>query len=1202
MRNREEYGKDRKYKKYRKDRRKPAVWHMAAAVLFAAALIFPAALAETARAAELERPGSAVQSDSAAPAGSVIQTGTAVPVTKNLSYGYSAAEAEIPISITNHTETVMEINNISCILTDENSCFSVLSGQTGKEGQTLTVAPGSQANLCLVSFLTGMPVRTEPYSAGLQITYTDGKNSSQTQSYTLSVTVGQKSIESCRIENIEKQYYTGEEIQPSVLISNNGQALTAGQDYTAEYVSNTDVGMGRMIITGKGNYRGKTEKSFEIVWYDKPVDVRFNGETPSEAWYEEDVRITAKGCTVSDSLAGAYEESYLITAEGEHSLSLYCKTQEGYLTDAQRFAVKIDKNAPAVTKMQISGITNQTASVSVTAEDTGSGVSWYYLYCSPEKLETVNADTIKNSSGTMKISASEAAAGTAVFSLQGLSEGTVYYLYAAAEDSSGKLSETETGSFTAKKTVPEEVLVLNASASADTITVKALADTEVYGSAAYCLLDASGRNVVRDWQESNEFTGLTEGTGYYVHAKYTGSDAYMESKAVSAQVTTKYWAFVKAPEGLSARYGQTLKEVKLPEGWSWADSSAPVTVANSGYEARFPADAAQYDYSRIEGYDADAGYVARLLPVKVEPAAPVLTWKAGNTQTVVYNGKAAAAAAPEVALINNEVFQGSVSWSWRKASDSSGNFAAGLPSEPGTYVVRASVEAAGNYSAASADMTLMIDWLQGAPDAVLSDQNGKKLSAGAWCGEAVLTAPEGYEISFSPSGQYSGSVRSTGETGKDGAAATYYLRQKAGGGIARKTVNVYIDRTAPGGSISVGGAAWSGMVPEDKSELRISEQKEVTISAEDGQSGVKTVEYTISDKKCKSRDEIQKLGGWLIYNPDAKPDIKQNGANYVYVRITDHAGNMTWLSAGKILYETSSKNTGSSAGTSSGSSGSGSSGTAGQSGQTTVSGTGSGGSKNSGTKGNTAVKTPEKGTPYIHGRESISGWDAIRKELEDAKPGDTVILTMNGTSTVPGNVLSVIKGRDIRLVLNMEEEIVWTIDGRSFTTGEIDDIDFAVDREAEAIPADLIQELAGERDTRQLSLAYDGEFGFTAVLTIHLDEKDAGRYANLFSFQEQSGELKYLDSAEIGESGETEFSFTHASDYAIVLDEEPFDGTAQETEEEEELILPEREEEKEKEKDVRTTVLTLVICVIALAAGIGICVWLVRKYKKEETE
>lgn len=97
----------------------------------------------------------------------------------------------------------------------------------------MTVAPGSQANLCLVSFLTGMPVRTEPYSAGLQITYTDGKNSSQTQSYTLNVTVGQKSIESCRIENIEKQYYTGEEIQPSVLISNNGQALTAGQDYTA---------------------------------------------------------------------------------------------------------------------------------------------------------------------------------------------------------------------------------------------------------------------------------------------------------------------------------------------------------------------------------------------------------------------------------------------------------------------------------------------------------------------------------------------------------------------------------------------------------------------------------------------------------------------------------------------------------------------------------------------------------------------------------------------------------------------------------------------------------------------------------------------------------------------------------------------------------------------------------------------------------
>ena len=1197
--------------RYRKCRKMSAICHMTAAVLLVAALLSTAALAEPAKAAEPGQSDSAAQPASAVRLGSAVQPGSdiqpedtaqpdsAVQIEKSLGYGYSESEAVIRIMPTNDTETKITMKNISFNLTDESEYFSVETYLTGTAGQNFELYPGAAAGLCLVKFQTGMPIQKEPYTASLQIKYTDADGAEQSLFYKVNVTVGQKSIGDCKIQGIEKKYYyTGKEIRPDIVIANGSQTLTAGQDYTVEYASNTDVGTGRVTITGKGNYKGKSEKSFGIAWYDGPVNPQFNGEELSGAWYAEEVRITAEGCTISDSLTGTFADSYLVSEEGEHNLSLYYKTQEGYLTDAENYSVKIDKNAPVITEMQISGITNHAASVNVKAADTGSGILKYYLYCTPEEQETITAKMIKDNSDTMQIDASEAVSGTAVFSLQELSEGTAYYLYAAVEDASGKLSEVETGSFTAKKTVPAEALALNVSAYADTVSVELLADTEEYGKAVYRLLDASGQTVLKDWQEDHVFAGLTENTVYTVNAKYSGSDAYMESETASRQVTTKRWASVADPENLAARYGQALKDIALPSGWSWADSSVPVTVANSGYEARFQADTERYDYSRIEGYDSEKGYVARLLPVKVAPAEPVLTWKAGNTQAVVYTGKAASVAVPEVTLINNESFQGTVSWSWRKESDSSGSFTAGLPSEPGTYVIRAGVEAAGNYSAVSADMKLTIDWLKNAPDAGLSDQNGKALSAGTWCSEAVLTAPEGYEISLAPAAQYGSSARSTAETGKNGGTVTYYLKQTASGGIARKTVTVYVDRTAPGGSIAVSGVVWNRTLPGEDSELRIPEKKEVTISAEDGQSGVKTVEYTISDKKCKSREEIQKLGGWLIYNPNAKPDIKQNGTNYVYVRITDHAGNMTWLSTGKILYETVSKNSGGSG--SSGSSG-GSGGSGSQTGQTPSSGTGSKNStKNSGTKGSTAVKTPEKGTPYIHGRESINGWTAIKEELENAEDGDTVILNMNGASTVPGNVLSVMKGRDVSLVLNMEEDIVWTIDGQSFTAEEINDIDFTVDMEAQAIPADLVQELAGERSALQISLAYDGELGFTAVLTIKLDEKYAGLYASLFYYQEQSGELEYLDSEEIGEDGEAELSFTHASDYLIVMDEEPFDGTEQEAEEEA-PILPEKDLDEEK-SSIPLPILILVICVIVLAAGAGLCMWLIRKNRKEDEE
>ena len=40
-----------------------------------------------------------------------------------------------------------------------------------------------------------------------------------------------------------------------------------------------------------------------------------------------------------------------------------------------------------------------------------------------------------------------------------------------------------------------------------------------------------------------------------------------------------------------------------------------------------------------------------------------------------------------------------------------------------------------------------------------------------------------------------------------------------------------------------------------------------------------------------------------------------------------------------------------------------------------------------------------------------------------------------------------------------------------------------------------------------LSLAYDGEFGFTATLTVNMEPKNSGMYANLFYYNEQTGKL-----------------------------------------------------------------------------------------------
>ena len=136
----------------------------------------------------------------------------------------------------------------------------------------------------------------------------------------------------------------------------------------------------------------------------------------------------------------------------------------------------------------------------------------------------------------------------------------------------------------------------------------------------------------------------------------------------------------------------------------------------------------------------------------------------------------------------------------------------------------------------------------------------------------------------------------------------------------------------------------------------------------------------------------------------------------------------------------------------------------------------------------------------VKGRKSVNGWTAIKRLLEEAGEGDTETLIMNGASIVPGNVLAVLKGRDVTLVLDMGDGMSWTLNGQSFTEEEFGDIDFSVEIKTGIIPDDIIRSLAGDRNTIQLSLAYDGAFGFTASLSLDLEEKNAGLYASLFAY------------------------------------------------------------------------------------------------------
>ena len=109
---------------------------------------------------------------------------------------------------------------------------------------------------------------------------------------------------------------------------------------------------------------------------------------------------------------------------------------------------------------------------------------------------------------------------------------------------------------------------------------------------------AADSGSVQTWDISNP-PALNAGT-YRMYASIGDTDNYYGFEAVYCEfVVAKATPTYTVPTGLTAKYGQTLADVTLPDGWSWMDSSESVGGASTAaktFQAKFtPTDAVNYN-------------------------------------------------------------------------------------------------------------------------------------------------------------------------------------------------------------------------------------------------------------------------------------------------------------------------------------------------------------------------------------------------------------------------------------------------------------------------------------------------------------------------------------------------------------------------------------------------------------------------------
>lgn len=159
----------------------------------------------------------------------------------------------------------------------------------------------------------------------------------------------------------------------------------------------------------------------------------------------------------------------------------------------------------------------------------------------------------------------------------------------------------------------------------------------------------------------------------------------------------------------------------------------------------------------------------------------------------------------------------------------------------------------------------------------------------------------------------------------------------------------------------------------------------------------------------------------------------------------------------------------------------------------------------------------------------------IVEEIAKADKEEKIEVFMGNATVVPTEVLEAAKGKDVVVELNMGG-YTWEINGKDILASNLKDINLEVKMDSHAVPSNIVKELAGDNPVKQLSLTHNGNFGFKANLKINVGNEYKGKYGNLY-YYDSDGKMVYMNAGKIDENGNVVVSFSHASDYVIVIND-----------------------------------------------------------------
>lgn len=184
-------------------------------------------------------------------------------------------------------------------------------------------------------------------------------------------------------------------------------------------------------------------------------------------------------------------------------------------------------------------------------------------------------------------------------------------------------------------------------------------------------------------------------------------------------------------------------------------------------------------------------------------------------------------------------------------------------------------------------------------------------NAKGWLKEDLtVTAKDGYELSLTNTADGTWKNTLIGAVESADSSLKFYVRNKTTGAISEQVTVAYkldknTETTGTTGKVEfVGRSSWQTFVNHITFGLFYKDEVTVKAEADDGLSGVASIEYAVSDK-AMSLEEVMAITDWTAMPKDGVGVTVENEKTFVYfIRITDKAGNVTYISTDGAEYDT----------------------------------------------------------------------------------------------------------------------------------------------------------------------------------------------------------------------------------------------------------------------------------------------------------